>query len=194
MKTEQGYKFYTWVNTLYMRPIQFGIQSGHLSDEMTCKYLLDPQADPEARDHFTKWITSADPLYIVGDGSHMERIQEINDQLQLAAEILHLPQAPFYESAAALGGIMTVTGVVVPKSIWDRANFIRTSILSDRSGDKVDTWLPEYEAYMFVPLPTLVLTMESIRNGSDPGQWGWDMEKAATALLHRLCASSKRAM
>lgn len=190
MRNEQGYKFYSWVNTLYMRPIQFGIQAGHLSNEMTIRYLLDPEiVDADAAVHLRDWMTSSDPLYIISDGLCLEVIEKINEQLEQLADYLRLPQHAFFESAGAIGGCMTITGIIVPSEIWSRDTFTRTGI--DADGYTTTVILPEYEQYFKGPLDEYIQrTIDRIEDDFE----GWDNDIAVKVALHRLCASGRRAV
>lgn len=115
--TTTGYKLYTFVNTTYSRPIQFGIQTAHLVHELVKKYIL---ADgPGWAGHIApaileEWIQCPEPFIYVLDGRNHARLMDLQDLISVECEALRFPHGSFYESQDANGGALTVTGFVAP--------------------------------------------------------------------------------
>lgn len=114
--TLDGYKLYTFVNCTYMREVQFGIQTTHALGEAVKKYVFQDNGEVE-RQHVANYINHEEPFVIILDGSYLERMEELKSTLDLCAEVLELPRVDFYESRAAMGGMMTVIGYIIPDNL-----------------------------------------------------------------------------
>lgn len=118
--TTRKMKLHAFVNGTYMRPIQFGIQTAHLCHAMAHKYLIESdgtQRHMDAAQVFKDWITPtvcAEPYIHVLDGKNLERLSDLHNLIARECDVMHLPHGCFHESVGALGGILTVTGFVIP--------------------------------------------------------------------------------
>lgn len=141
---QEGYKLYTFVNTTYMRPIQFGIQSAHLLGALVLKYMMygGPTPNPEmyvAGMRLRKYLEHPEPFIEVRDGRYLQHMVELHDQLQHISSILGLPETVFYESDVALGGIMTCVGFVAPTSYTDKEQY------TNKDGTVKDDWKMDFD-------------------------------------------------
>ena len=113
---EQELRLYSFVNALYLRPVQHGIQSAHLTADMFVKYSNGPS--PEAKQLFA-WAKDHKTM-IVLDGGPNEMIKTKYAELaELSAKLgFPMPFASFNEDEFSLGGIMTCCGCVLPEYIY----------------------------------------------------------------------------
>lgn len=131
-------RFYSFCN-MYISHIQAGIQTGHMSDNMSVKYLLNTTLKNsvflEKKRQHEEWIRSH-KTYIVLSGGDDAEIHRINDLLNniCNGEILALPIGNFNEPG--MGGMMSCCGVVVPERFFNAKKSVDT-----------DTWdgIPEFK-------------------------------------------------
>ena len=140
----EGYKLYTFVNTTYMRPIQFGIQTAHLLGAMVLKYIINEQGVPDPKDYVSgmrvrKYLEHPEPFIEVRDGRYLQHMVELRDQLSSVGAALNLPTATFFESNAALGGIMTCVGIIAPTSYTDTDRYFSGGIVNVEWKEDFDT-------------------------------------------------------
>ena len=112
-------RLYTFVNGVYMKEIQWGIQSGHLADSMTVRYILEQQSNgTKEQQIFRDWIRNH-KTYIVLNAVNMRGILDAYSILEKVCPELQLPYGVFYEDEDSLGGIITCCGVVVPEKYFN---------------------------------------------------------------------------
>lgn len=114
-------RLYSFVN-FYLSSIQQGIQTGHLSDNITVKYQLD-NAQNGATPH-EAWIRNHKTYYVM-NGLDLKNIKSIYALLETYCPQLNLPFDKFHEDEDSLGGIMTCCGVVVPETFYDAVRIQR---------------------------------------------------------------------
>jgi hypothetical protein len=103
-------RLYSWVN-FYLSSIQQGIQTGHMSDEMTCRYcLIDQYKDPAAK-LWINWI-STHKTYIILNGGDSQSIYDLYSNIAGICSRLNLPYSKFNEPGC--NNMMTCVGAVIP--------------------------------------------------------------------------------
>lgn len=110
-------RLYSFCN-MYISHIQAGIQTGHMSDNMSVKYLATPgianTTFQEKKRQYTEWIKDH-KTYIILSGGDDEEINRINSLIEEICnkDSVALPIGYFKEPG--LGGIRTCCGLVVPE-------------------------------------------------------------------------------
>lgn len=108
-------RFYSFVNRLYMSPIQLGIQTAHGVSSMMCKTQLDP--DPAGNELVLQWAMES-PTIMVCDGGNVASLLSIEARVGSLAPRLGLPWASFREDEQSLAGAITQVGVLVPDRVF----------------------------------------------------------------------------
>ena len=112
-------RLYTFVNPLYMKEIQHGIQSLHVGGELHQKYhriCICAESDL-----LYDWNDNHKTVIVLAGGPHGELVA-IRDYMFTDARMLGLPFAHFNEDEYSLGGILTCVGVVVPEPLYNAVN------------------------------------------------------------------------
>ena len=111
-------RLYTFVNGLYMRPIQFGIQSAHVLGDMFVKYAgrccQHDMLHEWAANHKTMVILSA--VNTAGLHDAFAFVDNPDNPY---------PYAKFHEDAQSLDGAITCVGIVVPEKIYVASSDLR---------------------------------------------------------------------
>lgn len=107
------YRLYTFVNNVYMSPIQWGIQTAHVVSSMMVKYHQS-----ERTDVFNNWAAIS-PTIIVCKGGILSTLQEIEQKIDFLGNSFNLAHASFCEDDESLGGILTCVGILVPEEIYE---------------------------------------------------------------------------
>ncbi len=123
-------RLYTFVNGLYMRPIQFGIQSAHLLGDMMVKYrplqIVDGELDAvKISDQYiqlNEWAEHHKTMVIL-NAVNVAGLQEIFTFLD--SEDNPFPYGKFHEDEQSLGGVITCAGVIVPETLYTAAADMR---------------------------------------------------------------------
>lgn len=105
-------RFYSFVNGLYMSPLQHGLQTAHCIAEMS--QLKDSVFDEWASNHKTIVILNA--INVAG-------LLEL--EKTFATMDIPYPVASFREDEASLNGAITSVGVVLPEEIYESARLVR---------------------------------------------------------------------
>lgn len=132
-------RLYSFVNGLYLRPIQHGIQTAHLVHDLFIKYQTVHRKDAGrvlydwARDHKT---------IIILDASPMANVEATYRSLIELGPKLKLPYEYFKEDEESLGGIMTCCGIVVPERLYN-------AVPGKVAGEMLNLWFPE-EEYIYI--------------------------------------------
>lgn len=101
-----------FVQNMYLQGIHAGIQSQHTTAEMFCKYA---PGTPEKGDLY-QWARHHKTTIILNGGYNYA----LQDFLEFLNNNEHsLAYASFNESEAALGGILTNVGIIVPPRIYN---------------------------------------------------------------------------
>lgn len=103
-------RLYTFVNKLYMSPIQHGIQTAHVVSTMHGKYGINSEV-------LNRWAKK-DHTIIVLDGTCHGRLQEIGDVVCKFARRYKLPYAIFKEDEYSLNNATTCVGIVLPEDVY----------------------------------------------------------------------------
>ena len=109
-----SFRLYTFVNHLYMSPLQWGIQTAHVVSTMSVRY----KRNTEQHKAYVDWATN-DPTVIVCQGGNVKTLMDLAEVLETLANELNLGFAKFHEDEQSLGGVITCVGVLVPDSLFD---------------------------------------------------------------------------
>jgi len=125
-------RFYTFIN-MYTGgmggPIHGGIQSAHVVHRTIYKYLRPMTAehrsgDPEAKrgNVLREWMAKHETMIVCSAG-YAENLDKLTDVISRAGEQLCLPWGTFNESEAALKGLQTGVGLVLPEELFDVVDY-----------------------------------------------------------------------
>ena len=143
METEL--RLYSFVNALYLRPVQHGIQSAHLTADMFVKYSNGPSPEAKqlfawAKDHKTMIVLDGGPNELIN--TKYAELAELSTRLGFA-----MPFASFNEDEFSLGGIMTCCGCVLPEYIYSAVNYRQAlQIIGPLSANDLD----DQDAYYYI--------------------------------------------
>ena len=153
-------RFYSFCN-MYISHIQAGIQTGHMSDNMSVKYLLNTTLKNnvflEKKKVHEEWIRNH-KTYIILSGGDSDEIYRINGLLNgmCHTDVLALPVGSFNEPG--LNNMMSCCGVVVPERYF-KAVKIKASDDSNwdyfyryEKDDQVFVCLPDSAEFEFIEL------------------------------------------
>ena len=143
---QQELRLYSFVNALYLRPVQHGIQSAHLTADMFVKYSVSPSEEAKmlfswAKDHKTMIILDGGPNELINT--------KFNELDVLSKSGLSFPMAfgSFNEDEFSLGGIMTCCGCVLPEYIYSAVNYRQAlQIIGPLSANDLD----DQDAYYYI--------------------------------------------
>ena len=115
-------RLYTFVNGLYMRPIQFGIQSAHTIADMFVKYTVPDDGPFKPLAQLYDWAENHKTMVILSAVNHAGLVD--------AYDFVDTPDNPypygkFHEDNQSLGGIITCVGIVVPEKIYTASSDLR---------------------------------------------------------------------
>lgn len=136
------YRLYTFVNHVYMSPIQWGIQTAHVVSALSVKYCA---GTPEYRKYFA-WAV-CEPTILVCRGGNVGMLKALHEVLTPLADALNLPYTKFHEDQDSLGGALTSVGILVPELLYDAAMTLaenRVPLFNYADGKSVPTDSPEY--------------------------------------------------
>ncbi len=141
------WRLYTVVMGLYMKEIQWGIQTAHATSTMTDTVseglfaaLSNPtnasqQREAEKLAAMTLYMKvhqwAQHPTTIVCDGLNYKGVKEAAEIAAFYAHGLELPYACFHEDEDSLGGLLTCVGILVPR------NFFMATPIRNPEGDVV---------------------------------------------------------
>ena len=108
----------------YISSIQHGIQAAHCISDMHRIYDTDSSI-------LNEWADNHKTMILL-DGGYLETMQELSFFLQSPEN--NYPFAEFNESGAALGGVLTSIGIILPEKIYLVSSEIRKN-----PGGVVDT-------------------------------------------------------
>jgi hypothetical protein len=114
------YRGYFFVNALYMREVQWGIQSLHCAVAMFARINFAARishmeiTEQEKLEH---WAAKDKTIIILNGGNHAELNSLYREILPLALE-LQLPYGVFNEDEQSLNNATTCVGVIVPDSVY----------------------------------------------------------------------------
>lgn len=127
-------RFYSFVNNLYMSPIQLGIQTAHAVSNMSIAY-----APPDDRfDRYFDWALN-NPVIMICKGHNVAGLNELRSILEPLATSLNLPFTVFNEDEASLGGIITAVAILVPEELAG----LQHEKVTNGSGERVSVFLNE---------------------------------------------------
>lgn len=133
------YRLYSFVNALYLKEIQLGIQTAHVVSELYSKYYFGSDSNKFPSILLDIW-GKQDKTIIVLNGGNVKGLKKINDFLvEEDKKGFFLPYATFSEDDESLGGILTSVGVIVPEDIYDSIDY--------KTAQKVIPNFEKYESY-----------------------------------------------
>lgn len=109
-----NHRLYSFVNHLYMSPIQWGIQTAHCVSTMSVMYKQNTQ---QAQD-YREWA-EGECTIIVCQGGNVAMLTDLHDRLRPLADALDLAVVKFHEDEQSLGGVITSVAVLVPETLYD---------------------------------------------------------------------------
>ena len=107
-----AYRLYSFVNHLYMPPIQWGIQTAH------CVSTMSVVTKKEHLAMYEEWA-EAEPTIIVCQGGNVAMLTDLFARLEPLAVALNLTCVKFHEDEQSLGGVITSVAVLVPDTLFD---------------------------------------------------------------------------
>jgi hypothetical protein len=145
-------RLYAWVNN-YLSSIQKGIQTAHLVHSLFTKYThpeasrynIRPNLIPRAAEYLNDWALNHRTIIIL-NGGNCAGLRTVCDVLN--TENNSFPWTSFHEDEQSLNKAHTVTGIVLPSSVYDRpqrANY--HSVLSYERD--LETWIDRYDLNKF---------------------------------------------
>ena len=111
-------RLYTFVNGLYMRPIQFGIQSTHAVADMFIKY----RAGGKQSEQLHEWAEHHKTMVIL-NAVNVAGLKDIFSFLDSPENLF--PYGNFHEDEQSLGGVITCAAVVLPERVYTAAADLR---------------------------------------------------------------------
>lgn len=128
-------RFYSFTNSLYMSPLQVGLQTAHCVAEAAInahKSKNSGMFGAWARDHKT---------IVILNGGNCASLLKIEDFFKKGQN--PYVWASFYEDVASLNGAITAVGVVLPEEIYETALLVRNRTLFRPPGGD------QYSSFMF---------------------------------------------
>ena len=113
-------RLYTFVNGLYMRPIQFGIQSTHAVADMFIKYRDSYYNSQRVQLH--EWAEHHKTMVIL-NAVNVAGLKDIFSFLDSPEN--PFPYGNFHEDEQSLGGVITCAAVVLPERVYTAAADLR---------------------------------------------------------------------
>jgi hypothetical protein len=114
------YRLYSFINHLYMPPIQWGIQTAHCVSTM----MANPESK-KAKKAIKTWAKES-PTIIICQGGNVQTLQKLYIELKEVCMLLQeqydqytLPVVKFHEDMESLGGIITSVAVLVPDTLFN---------------------------------------------------------------------------
>lgn len=107
------YRLYSFVNNLYMSPLQWGIQTAHCVSTMSLYKHNTPEYAV-----YHDWALN-DPTIIVCQGGNVAALTQLYSQLALYAGEIKLPVVKFHEDEQSLGGVITAVAVILPETLFE---------------------------------------------------------------------------
>jgi hypothetical protein len=110
-------RFYSFVNALYLNPIQYGIQTAHCVSEMAVDV-----ARTSLNAVFYDWAENHKTI-IICNGGNVAMLEDLYTQLIDPTDAFGLPLVKFYEDEQSLNGALTSVALIVPAKFYD-AKFV----------------------------------------------------------------------
>jgi hypothetical protein len=112
MTQETLMRLYSFVNALYMREVQWGIQTAHCLEDMHQKYT----EIPEKQAIITDWARNHKTMILL-DGGNNRALGDIMHSF--TKNIKTYPWAFFSEDIASLNNAMTCVTIILPENIYN---------------------------------------------------------------------------
>ena len=106
-----NFRLYTFVNHVYMSPLQWGIQTAHVVSTMMSDERFKDREDVK------QWAKES-PTIIVCRGGNFAALTNLSEYFAAKSTLLDLPYASFHEDEESLGGILTCAGILVPRKFF----------------------------------------------------------------------------
>ena len=127
-------RMYVFINAI-LRPIQQGIQGGHVMVEMATKYRkVKGKAATKTAEMFWQWATEHKTVIFCSAGFNYG----VENWRHFLSMKHPYPCAAFQEDPETLGELYTAVGIVVPFKIYDMAEKMR-------KGERVDDYLTPFD-------------------------------------------------
>lgn len=134
---------YFWVNGLYMREIQWGIQALHCAVDMGQIYHQSNYRGTTAAQVYDNWANDGKTVILL-NAFNLAGLREKFDLLTRHATYANVPWASFCEDEQSLGGIMTCVGVVASPNMMDYMSWAREHGREHATADeRADNWVGE---------------------------------------------------
>lgn len=116
----KNYRFYSFVNRLYMSHVQWGIQTAHcVSSMMAAAFRAQgEEGGAERLADVLAWAEQS-PTIMICDGLNVGRLLELEASIGALAKTFGLPFAAFREDQQSLGGVITAVSILVPEEFFD---------------------------------------------------------------------------
>jgi hypothetical protein len=114
-----NHRLYSFVNKLYMSPIQLGIQTAHAVSTLMAKTQRAMLAGEDAagtNERTMLWATES-PTIMVCEGGNVGMLLSLEARLGALADRMGLPWASFREDEESLGGVITAVCALIPDDI-----------------------------------------------------------------------------
>lgn len=108
------YRFYSFVNHLYMNEKQWGIQTAHAVSTMAVSLHMTAAM----KRAYKTWAVE-EPTIIMCQGGNVAMLTELHDRLSYLAAQLGLAEVKFHEDEQSLGGVITCVAVLVPEIYFE---------------------------------------------------------------------------
>lgn len=138
IKKTQSFAYF-WVNGLYMREIQWGIQALHCAVDMGQIYKDAVRRGSEASNVFNNWAND-DKTVILLNAFNVQGLREKFDLLDANGNLARVPWATFSEDEQSLGGVLTCVGVVPNENMMNYMAWAREYHPCDNVDDRRIEW------------------------------------------------------
>lgn len=148
-------RLYSFVNALYLREVQWGIQTHHASEEIYQKYI---NSNPSLAKMRIDWGKNHKTIIILNGGNCWELSLIVN---KLKEYTSNYPWAYFKEDSDSLNNALTCVSIVVPENIYNvkqkefmelkdiKSTHVSKYYIENKDGSKIDQFLSPEEEFVF---------------------------------------------
>jgi len=137
-----AYRLYSFINHLYMSPIQWGIQTAHVVSTLSVLY----KHNTEQHKAYLEWAEK-EPTIIICQGGNVGMLTDLLGRLEPLAKQLNLAITEFHEDEQSLGGVITAVGVLVPDTLFD----VDVVTTVDEAGQRVQHFVTKDGEHTYKP-------------------------------------------
>lgn len=109
-----NHRLYSFVNHLYMSPIQWGIQTAHCVSTMSVEYAVDS----EEYASYMQWALG-NCVILVCQGGNVASLTALYEELSEICKEFKIPCVKFNEDEQSLGGVITAVSVLMPEELFN---------------------------------------------------------------------------